>query len=796
MFAKKFFLWFVCLISWNTHWGQVQLKGTVLNSETDEPLAFANIIFDKNPRLGVVTDMDGNFVFENQKMPQKLTISYMGFETLEMDIPSNQITIRLKPSALNLSEVVLNASDNPAHRIIRLVVENKDRNNPEKIASFQYKSYNKTVFDFVTKKDNQDSLKIRKALKGGHIMMMESVSERKFMQPNISEETVIATKVSGFKNPNFASLATDLQPFSFYQDHIPLVDIQYLNPIAKGSLSKYNFTLLEEYYQAQDTVFVIAYKPKKNKNFEGLTGILHVNSRNYAVQNVTATPFEKGKIDLKIQQKYQLINDENWFPEQLNYVMTITNFDDENFGIAVNGRSYISEVSLKLPLKKRDFALETVRMGENAAKKDSTFWVQYRPEVLKTSELKTYQFMDSIGEKVNFDRFLTWGAKLADNKFPLGWVDLDLSKTLVFNQYERARLGLGLFSNERLSDKFIVGGFAGYGLRDYQWKYGGSFDYHINKKNEIKLGYHYQNNLQEIGLSGMRSMQYNRLTIRDYIAAEINNIQQHAFSFKFRVFRNMQWHLRYQATKVTPLSFGDFESNIGHSPFGTYDVEELATHLRWAPKEKIVESFGKRMVVVSENPVFNFFYARGFEGNWGNLPYHKAEATIEQAFLSRNLGKTSYRLAGGWLDRNLPYGWMFTGEGSLNREFPYFMKYTFQTMQPYEFLSNRYAHLFLIHNFGTLLFKTSWVQPNISIHHNMGWSALAGEKPIIFHTFQEQKHVYLESGLQLDNLIKINYFNVGYLGFGASGFYRYGAYSLPKSSDNFAFKLTVNFTIK
>ena len=148
----------------------------------------------------------------------------------------------------------------------------------------------------------------------------------------------------------------------------------------------------------------------------------------------TATPLEKEKIDLKIQQKYQLINDENWFPEQLNYVMTITNFDDENFGIAVNGRSYISEVSLKLPLKKRDFALETVRMGENAAKKDSAFWVQYRPEVLKTSELKTYQFMDSIGEKVNFDRFLTWGAKLADNKFPLGWVDLDLSKTLVFNQ--------------------------------------------------------------------------------------------------------------------------------------------------------------------------------------------------------------------------------------------------------------------------------------------------------------------------------------------------------------------------
>lgn len=72
---------------------------------------------------------------------------------------------------------------------------------------------------------------------------MESVSELKFIAPDISEETVIASRVSGFKNPNFASLATDLQPFSFYKDNIKLFDIQYLNPISKGSLKKYSFRI-------------------------------------------------------------------------------------------------------------------------------------------------------------------------------------------------------------------------------------------------------------------------------------------------------------------------------------------------------------------------------------------------------------------------------------------------------------------------------------------------------------------------------------------------------------------------
>lgn len=792
----KYISIFVCLIFWQNQWSQVQLKGTVINDQTEEPLAFANITFDQNPRLGVVTDLDGHFLFESQKKPSKLTISYMGFETLEMDINFDQVIIRLKPSGLNLDEVILNASDNPAHRIINLVIENKDINNPEKIASFQYKSYNKTIFDFVTKKENIDSIKIRKVLKGGYIMMMESVSERKFMQPNLSEETVIATKVSGFKNPNFASLATDFQPFSFYQDLIPLVDIQYLNPISKGSLSKYHFTLLEEYYQAQDTVFVIAYKPRKNKNFEGLTGILHINSNKYAIQNVTATPFEKGKIDLKIQQKYQLLQNKYWFPEQLNYEVIVTNLDNKNIGISIKGRSYLSNVTFNLPLKKRKFAIETLRMGENAAQKDSAFWVQSRPETLKISELQTYRFMDSIGEKNNFDRFLTWGSKLADQKIPLGWVDLDLSKTLVFNEYEGYRLGLGLFSNEKLSNKLTVGGFAGYGFQDSEWKYGGSFEYLFNKNKEINTRYSYQNNLQEIGNAGLQNMQSNQLQLRDFIASEMNALQQHAFSFRFRAFRNMQWHLRYQSTSVNPLSF--IQNPLpGHAPFGNYHVEEIATHLRWAPNEKIVESMGKRMIILSKNPIFNFYYAQGFRGIWnGNLPYRKVEATVEQTFSTKNIGKTSYHLAGGWLDRNLPYGWMFTGEGSLDVNFRYFMKNTFQTMQPYEFLSNRYAHLFLIHNFGTLLFKTKWVQPNVSIHHNMGLSSLSGAQPVTLLPFQEQKNLFVESGLQLDNLLKFDYLNIGYLGVGVGGFYRYGTYALPNNSDNFVFKLTLNFTIK
>ncbi|MBC8643379.1 hypothetical protein H9W95_02595 [Flavobacterium lindanitolerans] len=79
--------------------------------------------------------------------------------------------------------------------------------------------------------------------------MMESVTNRKFIKPDISEEVVIGTKVSGFENPTFASLATDFQPFSFYKDNIRLFNINYLNPISKGSLKKYKFRIEDTIYQ-------------------------------------------------------------------------------------------------------------------------------------------------------------------------------------------------------------------------------------------------------------------------------------------------------------------------------------------------------------------------------------------------------------------------------------------------------------------------------------------------------------------------------------------------------------------
>jgi len=68
--------------------------------------------------------------------------------------------------------------------------------------------------------------------------MMENVTKRKLMAPDKNYNEVIATKMSGFKDPIFVFLTTQIQSFSFYKPFITIFQTSYVNPVGTGSLSK------------------------------------------------------------------------------------------------------------------------------------------------------------------------------------------------------------------------------------------------------------------------------------------------------------------------------------------------------------------------------------------------------------------------------------------------------------------------------------------------------------------------------------------------------------------------------
>ena len=773
---------------------QSSVQGTVVSLDDGQPLPFAHIKINGDKSSGTVTDIDGKFSISHPQKIESIEVTYLGFETYKTLSITPQMQIFLEPSSMALKEVVLSSKDNPALRIMRLAIQNRDLNNPEKYGSFTYKSYTKTVVDFRRLKSETDSLRIKKFLKGGHIMMMESVTERKFKQPNHSDERILATRVSGFKDPKFATLATDFQPFSFYSEEIVLFEIPYLNPLTRSGLSKYEFRLEDTFLKQKDTVFVISFRPKKGRNIEGLKGFLHINSHKYALQHVAAEPFEKGKINLSIQQKYQRIG-ENWFPEQLSYSLHFDEYPTKEAPMMFNSKSYIDEVVIDLPLSKKDFAIERVSLTKGAGLRTADFWDNFRRDSLNETEQITYKVWDSLGEKLNFDKISRFTEKLTDQKFPLGKLDLDINRTLIYNRHEGVRLGLGLSTNERISEKFTYSAYGGFGLRDNEWKYGGAIQYRFDTEKEGFISVHAINDLIEVGRYDHTEFTQRRMNFRDFIAFRMDLKRELQWRFHGRLSRSLYGGISFAHGQYTPTYEYLFMSANG--PVSMYEQSRVQARVRWAPGEKIVQTFGRRVPLTENTPVFDATITRGVEINQQGFDFWKAEIGVEQTFRLVNFGKTTYRVEGGYIDSALPYGQLFTGEGAFANNYPYLMKFRFQTLMPYEFLSDRYARLFLSHNFGTLLMRTKWIQPSISIHHNMGWGDLVHSNGM--HEgllFETAHHGFMESGLQIDNLIKFNYVNIGYMGIGVAAFHRYGAYANAFVNKPWTYVLTATFSIK
>ncbi|MGJ5641294.1 SusC/RagA family TonB-linked outer membrane protein [Formosa sp. S-31] len=82
------------------------IKGTV-NDQNGVPLLGANILV-KGTAQGTVTDFDGKFELEVEAGASVLVVSYVGYETQEIDISSvSEITVSLKENSESLDEVVV-----------------------------------------------------------------------------------------------------------------------------------------------------------------------------------------------------------------------------------------------------------------------------------------------------------------------------------------------------------------------------------------------------------------------------------------------------------------------------------------------------------------------------------------------------------------------------------------------------------------------------------------------------------------------------------------------------------------
>lgn len=788
---------------------QHSVTGKVVDASDGSPLPFVTLGI-KGTNAGTSTDIDGKFKLSSSAPITQLVVSYVGYQPLTYSVTDGKtIVIRLEKKIVELGEVKILPGENPAHRIIRLATRNRSANNPANIPAYVCETYSKTFYDLVLNSDaartHADSMRMDSLRLGlqilsdsAHVLMMESVAERKYLRPGHLNEKIVATKVSGFDNPTFSTSAINLQPFSFYEDYFKILNKDYLNPLAEGSTSKYFFSLEDTLYQGNDSVFIISYRPLKGKNFDALKGLLYINTHGYAVQNVIASPADITIIDVKVRQQYSLIDNRQWFPEQLIYELWYKKYPSQYMGMRLTGKSYIRDVNLDTTFRKRSFSYATVYTAPNATRKDSTYWNSARSESLDHKERKTYHIIDSIGHAMNFDRKLKIVEALFTYQLPVSVISFDLDKVVKFNVYEQVRLGLGIHTNDRLSPWFSVGGYVGYGIRDGTWKYGGYARLNLQRNSkDYYIKYAYSNDLAEPAKAQYIYPRFN--SIRNTMIARMDRVEQHELSVNFRAFKyltasvafNQNSHLaKYQ------YSYLMAPADSALAPNNRFKSTEIRLSGRYAYQEKLIQSFGQLLSDGSNYPVLYFSYIKGFKTpGYGDYDYDKLSVGIEKSFLIRNAGKTKVLAEGGFVSGQVPYPYLFNGNGSYTKDGYIFVENTFQTMGLYEFVSDRYASIFISHHFAAPLFKREKSQPRLVLCTAAGYGSLGNNARHYGLGFKTMEKGFYESGILINDVIRANYLDLFYLGLGGGVFMRYGPYAYSHTQDNLAYKLslTVSF---
>lgn len=823
---KKLFVFLFAILFINLSYAQnYQFKGKVIDRNTKKTLPFVAVtIVGENK--GVQTDIDGKFNFKTNKQTLLLRFQYVGYQSKEQTVKANEETeVILSIKENVIKEVQVIAGENPANKIIKKVIANKDKNNPEKLKSFRYVSYNKFVFtgkedttifprrlayriskldstksDYQFKKDSI-ALRFAKEKKSAdslfekqHLFITETVTQRDYLYPEKNKEQIKAVKISGLKNPMFVLIASQFQSFSFYKDYMKVLDKNYLSPISKGSTSKYFFSLEDTLIQNNDSVFVISFKPFKNKNFEALKGLLYVNQDGYAIQNVIAEPEKSSYFKIKVQQQYEKIQGA-WFPTQLNTDLDMgMSVQVENRTMIGVGRTYIKEVEIGVDQTKKKFDGVVIDYDRKSIKNNSdSLLSKYRIDTLDRLEKQTYYIIDSIGKAEKLDEKIKLFDVISKGYIPWGYVQFDIKRILSgYNDYEGVRLGAGIGTSEKFSKYFSVDGYFAWGTKDHKFKYGGNLRVPIYLEQDIVWNASISKDVIESGSTSFRGDKKTKFdTYRNILVWNMDWQEGYEADLSIRSHKYLLHHLYYsEYNRSVTNTYKYFDGSKSYSEFKT---REIGISTRFAFGETFIRQSKQRISMGTKYPILwlNIGYAKGSSDIWKG-EFLKLDVKVKKSFTIRNIGTTHVQAFAGYIKGDVPYPYAYNGRANNNGSFSLASQGYFETMRMNEFLSSEYVSFFITHDFGKLLYQSKYFKPGISLTSGYGVGRLSNKtqhQGILFKTMEKG---YWESGLLLSDLLvmKTQFYNMG-LGIGA--YYRYGAYKNIVEKDNLAFKL--NLTI-
>lgn len=378
----------------------------IVADNSGQPLPFANI-YIKETTKGTTANKEGRYNLELAPGGYDIVFQFIGYskKIIRVDIGTEdkELNIMLSPEDIQLKEVIVKPTEDPAYAIIRNAIAKRDYHYNQ-IESYSCSAYTKGLQRIVSAPEKIFGIPINAdgtldSNNAGIIYLSESVSELSFKKPDFVSEKVISSKVSGDSRTFTWNRAGDFYIFNFYKNNIKLdflSDRVFISPIADNAMLYYRYRLDGIITDNNRIINKIEVTPRR-KNDPAFTGTIYIVDNTWEIHSLDFYLTKNNQMNfidtLWMKQVYAPVQDSLW--------MQLSQWFEFNFDILkIKAEGYYgivySDYIVNPEFNRRDFNNEVLTVEEGANKKDSLYWEQSRPVPLTEEEMGDYQRKDSI----------------------------------------------------------------------------------------------------------------------------------------------------------------------------------------------------------------------------------------------------------------------------------------------------------------------------------------------------------------------------------------------------------------
>lgn len=708
--------------------------------------------------------------------------------------------------------------------IINQVIKNTNFNN---VNNCEFTTYNKLIVtanpdlidgkidSIFTVRRNKKTLKkldstdyfLKKTLSKQHLYQTEKLSKIKY-RLNKRKETILSTRMAGFKEPFFEYFALQIQPHTIYDNYYFLMEKKYINPLSINALRKYNYEIKDTLNYQNRKVYQLVATPKSKNKKNKLSVVYYIDTANYSIAKADLS--SKGIIN--INAGFEFVFDKNlnnWFPTEQTVKITkgknkypikllgetitfestyLSNSNNKNTSdhIQIKSTTVFSNPKFNVytEIKKPSISIE-IKDKTNSKKE----YIQFKTynDSLDIRSNPTYMSLDSLVEKRRIENKIQIGRKVIKGYFPVGFFDVDLRYLIRYNNFEGFRLGLGGITNEKLSKTYKLEGYYVYGTKDGVFKGSIANSFQLNKSSQTWIGTSYTDDLKEIAST---SFEVDKRVFKIYDPRPFNittfyNHRTWKGFLETKLIPKMDGLIQVSSSIISPKFDYTYKNN--GMDYQDFKVSLLTASFQWNPYSNFMKTPVGNIEINKNYPKFTFQFSRtlsNFMGN--NFNFGKADIRIDYQKKFNSNHKLLFLVKGGLAFGDVPLTHLYNhSPNNLNKEailqrMNFGGKDTFETMFFNEFFSNRYFFSQVEHQFPKLIVSNK-IKPIFSLVSRFGIGDLDKPENHQKINFKRLNQGFMESGVEINNIFK---------GLGLAGFYRYGTNQLPRLEDNIAIKLS------